>query len=96
MNPVNAGAVTATLTLTGADFNVAEISVSYEIAKAEHSFGGISDKELFCGGCGGSSAKGSEPMLFGGALTAILGAAGAANTSVKREKTAPKKMTANK
>ena len=52
MDPVNAGAVTATLTLTGADFNVAEISVSYEIAKAEHSFGGISDKELFCKGFG--------------------------------------------
>ena len=27
------------------------------------------------GGCGGSVSKGAEPMLFGGAVTAILGAA---------------------
>ena len=38
-----------------------------------------------CGGCGGSSAKGSEPMLFGGALTAIHGAAGGKHLGKKRK-----------
>ena len=45
-----------------------------------------------CGGCGGSSAKGSEPMLFGGALTAILGAVAGGKHFGKKRKTAPKKM----
>ena len=30
--------------------------------------------EVNCGGCGGTPSKGSEPMLFGGAIIAILGA----------------------
>ena len=34
--------------------------------------------EPVSGGCGGSAAKGAEPMLFGGAVLAILGAAAGA------------------
>ena len=39
-----------------------------------------------CGGCTQSAAKGAEPMLFGGATVAILGAAAGGKHFGKKKK----------